>query len=298
MNQTSSPLVTVGLPVYNGEKLLGRAIESILAQSFTDFALVLFDNDSDDGTRDICLGYEKQDRRVTYRKNDVNVGAAKNFNNAVYSADTRYFKWAAHDDWIAPTFLEQCLEGLEAEPGAVCCWANTLFVDEEQAALAEQPLRGDPGALDPSSPLRRRFHEALRIHPGPVVFGLFRTDQLKQTHLMRGSGSGGSDRLLIAELSLLGGFAFVPDRLLYYVHYPKERVGYYTPDWWNPGSKSRRQFLGGFGMQALQCGSLVTSAELGAVETTALLGEVAATYGVKVAKRLAVAGRRQLLRVE
>src|SRR5688500_17690003 len=102
---SGSPRVTVGVPVYNGEKLLAAALDSLLAQTYRNFKVIISDNASTDGTREIGESYARKDERVVYTRNEKNIGAAGNLNRLVALADTPYFKWAAYDDLIAPTFL-------------------------------------------------------------------------------------------------------------------------------------------------------------------------------------------------
>ncbi|WP_165367920.1 glycosyltransferase family 2 protein, partial [Phytoactinopolyspora endophytica] len=90
----SSPRVTIGLPVYNGERYLADAIASILAQEFADFELLIADNGSTDATADICSDAARSDSRVTVHRSDVNRGAAWNYNRLVDLARGEYFKWA------------------------------------------------------------------------------------------------------------------------------------------------------------------------------------------------------------
>src|ERR1700739_3978805 len=107
------PRVCIGLPVYNGENYLAAAIESILAQSFADFELIISDNSSTDSTGDISRSYARRDARIRYVLQPHNLGAIANYNVVFGMADCEYFKWAAHDDLLAPRFLEECVNGLD-----------------------------------------------------------------------------------------------------------------------------------------------------------------------------------------
>ena len=100
-----SPRICLGLPVYNGERYLRQAIDSMLAQTFRDFELIISDNASTDRTREICLEYQKRDPRVRYFRNESNIGPAANFNLVFQRAHAEYFKWVAADDVCEPDFL-------------------------------------------------------------------------------------------------------------------------------------------------------------------------------------------------
>src|SRR6478735_5395035 len=99
------PKVSIGLAVYNGERYLDEAITSILSQTFTDFELVICDNDSSDSTPEICRRFAAADDRIRYYRNPVNIGGVRNENRTMFLARGEYFKLAAHDDRIAPEFL-------------------------------------------------------------------------------------------------------------------------------------------------------------------------------------------------
>ncbi|NES80204.1 MAG: glycosyltransferase family 2 protein [Moorea sp. SIO2B7] len=125
MNTT--PRVSIGLPVYNGEKFLKQAIDSILAQTFKDFELIISDNASTDKTEQICREYAAKDKRISYYRNNENRGAAWNFKYTFDLARAKYFKWAAHDDVCATNFLASCVEVLDNDPSVVLSYPKTIF---------------------------------------------------------------------------------------------------------------------------------------------------------------------------
>lgn len=279
----TAPLVTIGMPVRNGEPHLSRAVDSLLAQSVGDFELILADNASADGTGEICRKYEALDPRVSYVRRDRNIGAARNFNDLVLRARGRYFKWAAHDDWIEPEFLASCVDLLEHTPDAVLCWTGTVFVDASGEVLAEQRLRGDPTTLTPSVPVTERVRCALHIHPGPPLFGVIRRRVLEDTGLIRPLVGG--DRVLVTELSLRGGFGWIPRPLMFYTDYPEVRTGYYSGDWWDPLSPTHHPVTA-FVLQARECSRAVLATEVGPATKASLIGCVARKYAVRVVKRV------------
>ena len=99
--------ISVAIPVYNGEKYLGAAIGSILAQTFHHFELIISDNASTDRTAAICREFAARDARIRYHRQPRNFGAAANFNRSHELATGEYFKWAAHDDLLEPEYLAQ-----------------------------------------------------------------------------------------------------------------------------------------------------------------------------------------------
>ena len=113
------PKVSIGMPVFNGEKFIRRALDSLLNQTLNDFELVISDNASTDGTRRICLEYAARDKRIRYYRNDVSIDAISNFNRVLYVARGKYFMWAAHDDRWESSFVACMVQSLDSNPQAV-----------------------------------------------------------------------------------------------------------------------------------------------------------------------------------
>jgi glycosyltransferase involved in cell wall biosynthesis len=126
-----TPRVSIGLPVFNGERYLARALDSLVAQDFEDFELIISDNASTDGTSEICQEYAGRDRRINVHRNERNIGAVGNFNRTLQLSSGDYFKWAAHDDWCAPEFLSRCVEVLDEDPSMILCFTAMGVADAE-----------------------------------------------------------------------------------------------------------------------------------------------------------------------
>ena len=123
------PRISVGLPVYNGQNFLAAAIESVLAQTYRDFLLVISDNASTDATQRICEEFASRDPRVDYHRAQTNRGIVWNFNEVFRLSRTEYFMWFAHDDALAPQYLERCLEVLDRDPSVVSCFSSCRDID-------------------------------------------------------------------------------------------------------------------------------------------------------------------------
>ena len=204
------PRLSIGLPVYNAERLLPRALDSLLAQQFQDFELIISDNASSDGTRQMCAEYAAKDARIRYVRNDRNVGVFPNFNNVVKLARGEYFKWAAHDDWCDPRFLGCCVEVLDANPGVVLCHTQVTQVDEAGDPLVVNFRPLDVRSPGPEERFRKVIWSPSAVYP---IYGVIRTEALRRSHLFR--SHSGADRILIAELSLLGQIWQVPEPLFF-----------------------------------------------------------------------------------
>ena len=208
-----SPKVSIGMPVYNGEKYIEEAIDSILSQTFEDFELIICDNASIDDTREICRAYAHNDDRVQYVLNEKNLGAAGNYNRTLELATAPYFRWACDDDVLKPTNLERCVEVLDRRSNVVLVAPRTLAVDGEGM---EWPSQEWLRRLDLQSSLpSERFAEFLQAYSwlgcGSQLFGLMRTDILRKTGGLGNYVS--SDIVLIGEMSLRGKFAEVDEVL-------------------------------------------------------------------------------------
>jgi glycosyltransferase involved in cell wall biosynthesis len=212
------PLVSVGVPVYNGERTLPAALDSLLAQDYPNLEFVLCDNASADATPRICEQYAARDRRIRYERNPANLGAIANFNLTFERSRGEFFAWAAHDDLRAPTYFSRCVEALVARPEAVLAHCRAIYVDEQGHPSYDTPIN----PLDEHASPRQRFHAAM-IDPwwGLAVYGLMRTSAMRKTGLIRDVLGG--DKVFLAELSLLGAVVEIPERLWSYHMKPFDR---------------------------------------------------------------------------
>jgi glycosyltransferase involved in cell wall biosynthesis len=219
MDPEDKPKVSIGLPVYNGEDFISAAIDSLLAQTYTDFELIISDNASTDRTEEICREYERKDLRIRYCRSNINYGAAWNFNRTFHKSRGKYFKWAAHDDLHHPQFLEKCVKVLDENPEVVLCFCRTTFVDEEGHEYKEYDYPADLF----NAPRKKRFlHFASAAHIVHEIFGLIRSEVLRETPLI-GSYLG-SDLVLLGKLSLYGPFLQLPEKLFQHREHDKRSM--------------------------------------------------------------------------
>lgn len=101
--------VSIGMPVYNGGDLISYAISSLLAQTYSDFELIISDNCSEDRTSIICKAFAEKDNRIRYYRQSQNIGAAPNFEFVLTKATGEFFMWAAHDDLWTPGYLQSSI---------------------------------------------------------------------------------------------------------------------------------------------------------------------------------------------
>src|SRR5688572_21444061 len=111
------PLVSIGMPVYNGANYLADAIQSVLSQDYANLEVVVYDNASDDGTGVIASGFAGRDPRVRYLRSPENIGLLPNFRRVRDEARGKYFCWLGHDDLLSdPSYLSAAVAHLEAHP--------------------------------------------------------------------------------------------------------------------------------------------------------------------------------------
>ncbi len=236
------PRVSIGLPVYNGENHLEKALKAILAQTFSDFELIISDNASTDRTQEICLAYAAKDRRIRYYRNERNTGGASNFNRVFELSSCEYFKWAAHDDIVAPDYLLKCVEVLDQDYSVILCHSKDKVIDESGKTLGHLSINHDKvGSLRPQD----RFWALVQTdHLCMDIFGLIRRDVLKVTPLI--SSYIGSDRVLLTELGLLGRFHVIPEYLFFSRDHPERSIRsiplHFRAAWFDPANEGRTVF--------------------------------------------------------
>jgi glycosyltransferase involved in cell wall biosynthesis len=214
------PQVSIGLPVYNGERYLRETLDSVLAQTFEDFEVVISDNASTDKTQDICQAYAARDARIRYFRNARNVGSAMNFNRVFELSSAPYFKLANADDLSAPELVARCLAVLNDHSEVVLAYARTTLIDEHGVSLGRYDDR-----LDIRSPCAPdRFRQVMdRLGLMNVLQGLTRSSALRRTGLL--GPYLGSDLVLVAELALYGQFWEVPEPLFFRRMHPDALSG-------------------------------------------------------------------------
>ena len=204
----SRPLISVGLPVWNGEQFVGRALRCLQDQDIGDLEIIVSDNGSTDATREICAEVARLDSRVRYQRHETNRGATWNYRQVFRAAGGAYFKWAAHDDLCRPSFLRECVEALESDTRAVVAYPCTEVIDADDVVIGTFEDGLAMVEDDPADRLARLLGDMQEYHP---IFGVVRTDVLAGTQVM--GGYVGADIVILAELVMRGRVLEVPGRL-------------------------------------------------------------------------------------
>jgi glycosyltransferase involved in cell wall biosynthesis len=170
------PDITIGMPVRNGGQQIRAALDSLLAQTKSDFRIIVSDNKSTDDTVAICQEYASRDSRVTVVAQPVNLGICGNFRYVLMEARTPFFMWACHDDVWNPTFVEKNHANLLANPSAVASGSQVSMLGVDgvaQLSSGTAPLRGST-----TKRLTEFFHSP---SDASRFYSLFRTRELQRS---------------------------------------------------------------------------------------------------------------------
>jgi glycosyltransferase involved in cell wall biosynthesis len=176
-----SPLVSVGMPVYNAARFLERAVHSLLDQDYPDLEIIISDNCSNDETPAICQRLVQHDPRISYHRNTTNIGAVANFARLPSLARGAYFMWAAYDDLWHPQCVSLLVRELTAHPEAGLAHSAVVLVDDTGARMAEDhfPPTDNPNHWS-CTETATRCVSSTRPKLNYAMYGLFRTDVVRK----------------------------------------------------------------------------------------------------------------------
>jgi glycosyltransferase involved in cell wall biosynthesis len=215
---THTPRLSIGVPVYNEERYLDGCIRSILAQTYTDFEVIICDNASTDRTHSIAREWAERDSRISVHRAERNRGAAPNFNWCFELARGELFKWSAADDILKPEYFERCVAALDANPDASLAYSGAFDIDADGGIIGEihdnqWPLRF--GSQD----VRERILDLMAANHACIsVFGVMRSAALRKSTLI--GAYAASDHVLLVEMALKGRFIRIGDDLLLHREHP------------------------------------------------------------------------------
>lgn len=223
-------LVSIGLPVYNGERALARALDSLLGQTYQNIELIISDNASVDTTKAICEAYAKRDDRIIYIRQRTNTGVAENFSSVVEKSKGEFFMWGAHDDWWAPAFIERLVFALEQHPKCGVAMSSFARVYEDGAVYQDFLFEGKNDVARFSQ--YDMFYKT--VVPGNpfqyFVCGLFNVALLKDMLTKHSPLSIRHDRVVMAEIALATRFCSIPEKLYVKTTYRQSTSDRYAGD--------------------------------------------------------------------
>jgi glycosyltransferase involved in cell wall biosynthesis len=207
------PLVSIGLPVHNGERHLDEAVRSVLTQNYGRIELVISDNASNDGTEEICRQFARSDTRVRYHRQSQNFGLIPNFNAVLRLAEGTYLKWMGDDDWLTPSYATRCVEVLDDDPTLILVTTRQAHVGGDGAV---ESASYDGSRMRSASPVER-FTEMLRLLNEShllldPLYGMTRRDwvaRLPRPVMLF------EDQIFAARLALAGPFGHLDEVLSY-----------------------------------------------------------------------------------
>jgi glycosyltransferase involved in cell wall biosynthesis len=186
--------------------------------------LIISDNCSTDNTEEVCLKYQKIDKRIKYHRFEENLGGGINFKNVLGLSNAPYFMWASHDDMRERTFISKCLEKIESDPSIALVYPQTKVLDANSKFIG---IAKDHLNTDQDNPIERFRHLIWEIGMCNMVYGLYRTSMLKKARAWDKTLFG--DNLILAEIALLLGKIVQIDDILF-VRRLTRNYNYKTPD--------------------------------------------------------------------
>lgn len=200
-------LVSVGLPVRNGERTLEDVVRAVLAQDHERLELIISDNASTDGTEALCRKWAACDRRVVYHRQDRNIGILANFIHTMRVARGDYFRWIGDDDWIAPNYVSRCLEEFAADDRLLIVTTQIRYARPDGSSF----VRPYSGSLMRSDDPLLRLEEFCSLLMGEMLidplYGVMRRGQvvpIERHNMIR------EDEVFAAKLALAGPWGHAP----------------------------------------------------------------------------------------
>lgn len=195
-HRDKKPLVTIGIPTYNGEKTLRRALDSVAAQTYTNLEITISDNASTDNTKSICSKYASRDARISYTRQIKNIGITSNFEYLKQKAQGEYFMWLSDDDWLDHDYISSCLDQFESDPNLILVSGSPLYYRNGVMAYSGRSLD-----LTHPNPFVRVILYYLLVSDNGIFYGLMRLDNIRGISF---KNTLAGDWLWIANVVFLG----------------------------------------------------------------------------------------------
>lgn len=216
----NQPLVSIGVPVYNGAAFLRSTLDSLLAQDYENFEIIISDNASTDGTAAICREYTGKEARIKFFQNPKNLGAIDNFTRVMTLASGKYFMWAADHDLWHPSLLSKAIAVMESDPEVVLCYPRGERIDVHGHSLGLAANCMDTRGM---LPRESYVHLLNNISGGDIIYGVIRLEALRR---LEPKVIWGADQALLAGLALQGAFAHLPEVLFFWRKIRDESLEY------------------------------------------------------------------------
>lgn len=173
MDIIQTPIITIGLPVYNDVDFIEESLISILNQTISEFKLIISDDGSTDGSEAICLKYAEKDNRIKYIRQPKNIGISKNMEFLLKQATTKYFMWAGDDDLLHPQFIEKLIQAHQNN-NIVSAFGTCAFIDENGCKIGNNI---DFNYSNPNQNKRLKFF--IKHASDYFGYGIFITEEIR-----------------------------------------------------------------------------------------------------------------------
>ena len=212
--------ISIGMPVYNGGKFLQKKMDSILSQTYTNFELIISDNGSTDRTSNICLEYEKKDKRIKYFRHEKNRGITWNFNFVLEKSEKDFIIFSAVDDIISNDFLEKNLNILQSNPKVAVSISKIGTYDsidgldksfKDLTKTLRQKIR-PRNTVSLDGTFENKVRKYLKKSTCQVIYGLFRKNSIKQTKF---ESFIGNDWAVFLEVLKTGDLHIIDEIMMY-----------------------------------------------------------------------------------
>lgn len=225
MKQEEKDLVSVVIPVYNGEKELGRCIDSILKQTYKDLQILIIDDGSEDKSLSIARSYEKNDNRISvFHQKNQGVSAARNL--GIQKAEGNYLTFVDGDDFISCDMIERLLFNMNQEEGI-----DVSVCNYKRVGLQENDTVGTIEILNKEDAMCRLFYRD--SYQGFLCNKMFRTELVKGKRLLLNPTISICEDLLFCSLYFSYIEKAVYDSKVCYF-YEETDHGATRSDWYNP----------------------------------------------------------------
>ena len=211
-----SPVLSVGLPVYNGGQFLEELLDSILAQSFDDFELVISNNASDDNTAEICRRYAVADARIRYYEQEENIGLFPNIEFVFSKTRGCYFCMVAHDDKYESNYFEKLMTEHLKDHSLDIVYSDYGYIDENGRLSSDNLAFFMNKSDSPYKNFRRFLRKRITL---PVFFGIFKKEVF---HLglpfpdFRNNLTASVDLVFLYRVLSVAKVHSIKDKLFYY----------------------------------------------------------------------------------
>jgi len=230
--------ITIGVPVYNGEKFLAQRFNSIFSQTFTDFEVIISDNASTDSTQKICEELARNDKRIHYIRQKKNMGFNNNINFLLNEAKTEYFVWAAVDDYWHPDFLKKNIETLVSHPNVVGSISKIKYFEVENPTTKSEKIdlqfrqfikkirvKFKPRGIFPLyGSYEQKVKYCLKKVRLQILFGVYKTEVLKKSVITE--QFMGNDLCLVLNILKHGNIHVIEDILFNVFDAGQSKRGY------------------------------------------------------------------------